>query len=139
MRRIIPVALYATAMAFPLAAGAQALSVAVSQAPEQSWGIGFGDTPEAAIARATAACVEGGAEAPDCLLTNLCHPSGWTITVGVMHVEGLHWSETYCGLPERETALRLYEAVCDLSVRPWLSMCELAVIHDPSGAAEDEH
>lgn len=128
MLRLFPAALLALA----LPASAQ-VGVAIVQAPEQSWGIAIGETAADAFKVAIDMCVEGGALAQDCVPTNWCMPSGWTVTVGVMHLEGLHWSESVCGLPERPIAEAVGAALCDLEARPWVSDCVLAQIYDPLG------
>lgn len=126
------------AAALPGLAAAQPLGVAIVQAPEQSWGFAAAPTLPQAVDLAIGACVRGGAPAEDCLVTNWCFPAGWTITLAVMHVEGLHWSESYCGLPERDLALRQAELLCDTQARPWISMCDLVALHDPEGTALED-
>lgn len=122
-------------LALPGLAQAQPLGIAIIQAPEQFAGHAMGATPPEAIGRATAECLASGVLAQDCLVTNWCFPAGWTITLAVMHREGLHWSESYCGLPERAIALAQAEALCDLDARPWLTDCTLAAVLDPEGRA----
>ena len=103
------------------------------QAPEQSWGVAMGDTPEAALAAATAMCVEGGALAEDCLPTNWCFPAGWSIDIFAQHREGPHWHEVLCGLPSRETGEQVAQALCDRQARPYLIECQLVQLYDRDG------
>lgn len=128
--------LLAVALTLPLPALAQdgPYGVAIVQAPESSWGIALGRTPEEALKSATEMCVQGGAMAIDCVPTNWCMPAGWTVTVGVMHVEGLHWSESLCGLPTQSVAEAAGAVLCDLDLREgWVSDCVVAQIFDPEG------
>lgn len=129
MLRYLPAAFLALA----LPASAQ-VGVAIVQAPEQSWGIAMGETPDEALKLATEMCVDSGASAQDCYPTNWCMPAGWTVTIGVMHEEGLHWSESVCGLPSRPAAEQVAEVLCDPSVRDYrIIECALAQIYDPDG------
>ena len=126
--------LVAAALILPFGASAQERGIAFVQAPEQSSGMAIGATPEEAFAAATAQCVEGGAYPEDCLRTNWCLPSGYSIDVFAQHQEGLHWHETLCGLPSEETAREVAEVLCNRSARPYLSECMLVQLYDPDGA-----
>lgn len=129
MLRLLPAALLALA----LPASAQ-VGVAIVQAPEQSWGMAMGPTPDDAFKGAINGCVEGGALAEDCAPTNWCLPAGWTVTIGVMHEEGFHWSETVCGLPSRHAAEAVAAVLCDPAGREFRMLeCSLAQIYDPDG------
>ena len=124
------------ALALPLPALAQEgpYGVAIVQAPESSWGIAMGLTPGDALKAATEMCVQGGASALDCAPTNWCLPAGWTVTVGVMHPEGIHWSESVCGLPSRPAAEAVAAVLCDPASREYpMAECVLAQIYDPDG------
>jgi hypothetical protein len=116
-------------------AGAQegAPGIAFVQAPEMSQGMAMGATPAEGFAAATAQCVEGGALPEDCIATNWCQPAGWSVDLFVQHVEGLHWHEVVCGLPEEGVALSVAAALCDLGDRPWLAACDLVQVYDPGG------
>ncbi len=119
----------------PLPALAQdgPVGIAFVQAPEQSWGVAVGDTPDEAFGAAVAMCVEGGALAGDCLRTNWCYPAGWSIDIFAQHQEGLHWHEVLCGLPSREVGERVAAALCERSERPYLIECALVQVYDPAG------
>ena len=127
-----------TLIALPLTATAQEgpRGIAFVQAPEQSFGVGFGATPVEAFAQATAQCVAGGAEAADCLPTTWCQPMGWSIDLFVQHAEGPHWHETHCGLPDHATAQAVAAALCDRQSRPYLIECALVQIYDWDGAPQ---
>ena len=135
MRRL-SVTLAVSLAALPLHAQEGPRGIAFVQAPEQSWGMGMGDTPEQAFAAATAQCVEGGALAEDCLQTNWCLPAGWSIDLFLQHQEGLHWHEVICGLPSAEAGQAVAQALCDRSERPYLIECALVQLYDRDGAAQ---
>ena len=120
--------------------GAQAQSgpagIAFVQAPEQSFGVAMGATPQEGFANAVQACVEGGALADDCIPTNWCQPAGWSIDLFVMHQEGLHWHEIVCGLPNEDVALSVGAALCDLNDRDGIGMCDLVQVYDPNGTPQ---
>lgn len=125
--------------ALPLPAFAQS-GVAIVQAPESSWGMAMADTPEEGLKAATEMCVAGGALAQDCIPTTWCLPAGWTVTIGVMHPEGLHWSESVCGLPSRHAAEAVAGILCDPASREYPMLeCALAQIYDPDGNAVIEY
>lgn len=126
-------------LALPLPASAQRLGIAFVQAPEQSYGVATGATATEAFDAAVAQCVEGGALAEDCLQTNWCFPAGWSIDVFAQHQEGLHWHETLCGLPSKETATEVAETLCNRSARPYLIECSLVQIYDPEGVRQTEY
>ena len=118
----------------PLPLGAEGPpGIAFVQAPEQAAGVATGPDPARAFAAATDGCVEGGAAPEDCLPVAWCFPAGWSIDLFVMHVEGLHWHEVHCGLPDREAALEVADLLCDVSRRPWIADCLLVQMHDPEG------
>lgn len=80
-----------------------------------------------------AQCVEGGAEARDCIVTNYCSPAGWSVDLFIQHREGLHWHEVTCGLPELSMAQTFEAMACNRDARPWLIECALVQIYDPDG------
>lgn len=128
------------ALLLPLPAVAQPMGIAFVQAPEMSQGMGRGETPDEAFAAATADCVTAGAymsaTPEDCLPTNWCFPSGWSIDIFAQHQEGPHWHEMQCGLPDRAVAERVAEALCDRAARPYLIECALVQVYDPEGVAQ---
>lgn len=122
----------AFAALLPLPALAQS-GFAYVQAPEQSSGIAFAETPAEAFAAATQGCLEGGAEAENCIPMTWCQPSGWAIDVFLQHSEGPHWHEVHCGLPARATAEALADLLCDRTARPYLIECAMVQMWDPDG------
>lgn len=132
MHRVLA-ALLLFALPVPALAQEGPMGIAFVQAPEQSWGVAMGATPKEAFALATAMCVEGGALAEDCLQTNWCQPSGWSVDMFVQHQEGIHWHEVVCGLPSREIGTTIAAALCDPLERPYLIACELVQVYDPGG------
>ncbi|WP_127104179.1 hypothetical protein [Pararhodobacter zhoushanensis] len=134
--RLLSLTLALSLAALPLHAQDGPGGIAFVQAPELSWGMGMGATPEEAFAAATAQCVDGGALAEDCLQTNWCYPAGWSIDVFLQHQEGLHWHEVICGLPSAEAGQAVAEALCDRSTRSYLLECQLVQIYDADGAAQ---
>jgi len=108
-------------------------AVAFAQAVEQSGGVGIGATLEEAVAAARAECVAGGAAEADCLITAACEPAGWSVDVFLQHVEGPHWHEMHCGLPDEVTARAVAAALCDAEARPYLMECALVQVVDPAG------
>jgi len=127
--------IFALAIALPQLAAAQDgnAGIAFVQAPEQSSGFAMGATPQEAFDRAVAICVEGGAYAEDCILTNWCQPAGWSVDLFVMHQEGIHWHEVVCGLTDEQIARSVAAAVCDKDQREYLAECELVQIYNPDG------
>ncbi|MCB1396994.1 MAG: hypothetical protein H6898_11435 [Rhodobacter sp.] len=125
-------------LCLPTAAPAQdgPAGIAFVQAPEQSSGMAIGPTPALAFEAAIAECVAGGALAADCLPTNWCQPAGWSVDVFVQHVEGIHWHEVVCGLPEEAVALSVAAALCNRDDRPWVALCDLTQVYDPQGVPQ---
>lgn len=108
-------------------------AIAFAQAPEQSGGVGIGETVTEAIAAAMAECVAGGAPEENCFITAACEPAGWSMDVFVQHQEGPHWHEMICGIAEQGMIEGLAAAVCDPAVRPWLIECAVVQVRDPAG------
>lgn len=122
--------------AAPAGAAAQdgPAGIAFTYAPEQGSGMCVGSDPAATIECARQKCVESsGALAEDCAPVSWCFPAGWSVIVGVMHREGLHWSEYSCGWPSREAAIAAGKVLCDLSYREYVQDCIVAAIVDQSG------
>jgi len=124
----------------PLPAVAQPTGIAFVQAPEMAQGMATGPDAATALAAATAECLAAGgyldATAEDCLPTNWCFPSGWSIDIFAQHQEGLHWHEVHCGLPDRAVAQSVARALCDRATRPYLIECALVQVYDPEGVAQ---
>lgn len=119
----------------PAAAQEGTLGIAFVQAPEMASGMAVALTPDEGFAAATALCVAGGAMAEDCLQTNWCLPAGWSVDLFVMHQEGLHWHEVYCGLPSYEAAEQVAAALCAPKARDWITECLPVQFYDPEGTA----
>ena len=116
----------------PAAAAAQFPGIAFVQAPESGAGVGTGDYA-AAMAAAMAQC-QTPAEAEDCQSSVIwCQPAGWSIDLFVQHIEGIHWHQVQCGLPDRATAERVADAICTLPADSYLIECTLVQLYDPDG------
>ncbi len=116
------------------AAPAQAQGIAFAYAPEQGSGTCVGHNPARALDCARAACVESsGALASDCARVAWCYPAGWSVAVGIMHREGIHWSEFSCGWPTREAALAAGAVLCDLDFRENVQDCVVGGLWDEAG------
>ncbi|MCO5147178.1 MAG: hypothetical protein M9895_13510 [Aquamicrobium sp.] len=123
----------ALGLAFPVAAQAQQKGIAFSYAPEQGSGMCRGEDAAQTIACAQRNCVENGGDAGECAPVAWCYPSGWSVAVGLMHREGIHWSEYSCGWPSREAALAGGKVLCDLAYRQNIEACVVAVLWDEEG------
>lgn len=51
----------------------------------------------------------------------------------IQHVEGLHWHEAQCGLPDEASARALERVFCDAELHPWVADCSLVQLYDPQG------
>jgi hypothetical protein len=109
------------------------VGVAFVEAPEQSGGVCTGGNLDRAFACARQKCVEGGAEARDCLRVAWCYPAGWSVDVFMQHREGPHWHSYSCGWGTREAALRAASLTCDKINNPDLIECTPVRIWDPDG------
>lgn len=109
--------------------------IAFAYAPEQGSGICTGDNPSAALDCARRKCIEEtGALPQDCARVAWCYPAGWSVAVGVLHKEGLHWSEFSCGWPSREAALAAGSVLCDPAHRgPQIEVCAVSQLWDENG------
>lgn len=113
---------------------APAQGIAFSYAPEQGSGMCTGYNPAAALDCARQKCVEqSGAAAQDCARVAWCYPAGWSVAVGIMHREGIHWSEFSCGWPSREAALAAGAVLCDTAHREYIQECVVGQLWDESG------
>ncbi|MDP3898854.1 MAG: hypothetical protein Q8Q62_19460 [Mesorhizobium sp.] len=109
------------------------VGIAFAYAPEQASGVCVGGSPDKAFACARQKCVDGGAAAADCARVAWCFPAGWSAAVGVMHKEGIHWTEFTCGWQSREAALAAADIRCDTAQRPYIQECALGGLWDDSG------
>lgn len=107
--------------------------IAFVQAPEQSNGVCTAATAEEGFACAVKKCVAGGARARDCIKTNWCQPSGWSVDVFLQHNEGIHWHEISCGWTSRSAALAAAKILCDTKERQYVVDCLVTAVYDPSG------
>ena len=108
--------------------------IAFSYAAEQGSGVCTGADAAAAIACAQEKCVETSGAFPDeCVPVSWCFPAGWSVTVGIMHKEGIHWSEFSCGWPSREAALAAGKVLCDAGYREYLQDCAVGLLYDENG------
>ncbi len=112
---------------------AQQAGIAFAYAAEQGAGHCMGDDPAAAFECAIAKCMESGAAAQDCAPMAWCMPAGWTAAIGVMHKEGIHWTEYSCGWETREQAADAARLRCDPAARPYIQECSTSVFYDPQG------
>lgn len=120
--------------ALPATAQTGPVGIAFSYAPEQGSGMCVGGNPSATLDCARRACVESsGALAEDCLRVAWCFPAGWSVAVGLMHEEGLHWTEFSCGWPSQEAALVAGEVLCDRELRQGIQDCVVARLWDDDG------
>lgn len=134
-RRIMAALLGVLCLGGPSAAQDGPVGIAFVQAPEQSSGVCVAGNPDRAFACARQACVEGGADARDCLRVAWCYPSGWSVDVFMQHREGAHWHAYSCGWGSREAALKAAGIKCDKALNPQLIACAAVQIWDPAGAA----
>lgn len=107
--------------------------IAFAYAPEQGSGMCTGGNPVAALDCARRKCAETGAAAQDCARVAWCFPAGWSFAVGVMHKEGIHWSEFSCGWPSREAALAAAAVRCDPAHREYIRDCAVGGLWNESG------
>ena len=108
--------------------------IAFSYAPEQGAGVCTGPSPEDAFSCATAKCTESGALTEDCAPVAWCFPAGWSAGIGVMHREGIHWSEFTCGWQTRDAALAAGRLRCEQMDAKMIQGCSVGVLYDPDGA-----
>lgn len=107
--------------------------IAYVQAPEQSSGTCTGITAAEAFACAKKQCVDGGAEAADCLEVAYCFPGNWSVDVFKQVSDGPHWHEFYCGWGTKEEALIAGAAACDKELHPDLMECKSVRLIDEDG------
>lgn len=107
--------------------------IAFAYAAEQGSGVCTGGSPEKALNCARAKCMESGALAEDCARVAWCFPAGWSVGVGIMHKEGIHWSEFSCGWPSKEAAIAAGELRCEQQDKTTIQDCSASVVYDPNG------
>jgi hypothetical protein len=117
----------------PAAAQDGPVGIAFVEAPEQSGGVCTGGNLDRAFACARQKCVDGGAEARDCLRVAWCYPAGWSVDVFMQHREGPHWHSYSCGWGTREAAVRAAALTCDKINNPDLIECTPVRIWNPDG------
>lgn len=134
MRPRRPILVMAMAiLAFPATAQDGPKGIAFVEAPEQSGGVCFAGNPDRGFACAREKCVEGGAEARDCLRVAWCYPAGWSVDVFMQHREGPHWHEYLCGWTSRAAAEKAAAIKCDRDLNDYLIECATVRIWDPDG------
>ncbi len=126
-------ALSLIAVAPPALAADNRGGIAFAYAPEQGMGVCTGGSPEKAFACARAKCTESGALPQDCARVAWCFPAGWSVAIGVMHKEGIHWSEFSCGWPSKEAAIAAGKLRCDHQDKSQIQDCSAGVVYDPNG------
>jgi hypothetical protein len=107
--------------------------IAFAYAAEQGSGVCTGGNPTAALDCAREKCTETGALASDCARVAWCFPSGWSFVVGVMHKEGIHWSEFGCGWQSREAAIAAAEIRCEMMDKAFIQDCVVGGLWDEDG------
>jgi hypothetical protein len=107
--------------------------IAFAYAAEQGMGVCVGGSPEKALACARAKCAESGALPEDCARVAWCFPGGWSAGVGIMHKEGIHWSEFTCGWPSKEAAIAAGKVRCEHQDKATIQDCAVGVVYNPEG------
>lgn len=125
--------IFAFIFAPALASAQEQKGIAFAYAPEQGYGVCTGSNPDKAFACARQKCADSGAAAEDCARVAWCFPSGWTAAVGILHKEGLHWTEYSCGWETREAAAAAAKIRCDTATRPFIQECSASLFYDPDG------
>jgi hypothetical protein len=113
------------------AAGAEPMSFAAAQAPEQGYYTCHAATAEAAAACALKKCTD--AKSTDCAVMAACAP-GWAGAMGVM-LEEVHFTETVCGAPSKAAAIQALRAFCRGRL-PNVKECFISEVWSPDGNAE---
>lgn len=134
MSRQFPFAAFVVAsLALPSGAHAQEQGIAFAYAPEQGMGVCVGTSPEKALNCARTKCTESGALAEDCARVAWCFPGGWSAGVGILHREGIHWTEFSCGWPSRDAAIAAGKVRCEHQDKEFITDCSVGVVYDPDG------
>ncbi len=135
-RKLLSSAFLACAIGFGLSVPAMAQGqkgIAFSYAPEQGQGVCTGDDAASTFECAKKQCMESGAAAEDCAPVAWCFPAGWTAAIGVMHKEGIHWTEYSCGWESKAAAQAAAKVRCDTGIRPYIQECSAGLFYDPDG------
>lgn len=111
--------------------------IAYVQAPEMSSGVCTGKDAASAFGCARKQCIDGGGTDEDCVDMAYCFPALFSVQVSILHKEGIHWQEFYCGWDSRDAALAAAEVACDLSNRPYINECVATAIYDEDGTMEN--
>ena len=125
--------LLAAVLAFAAPARADQTGIAFAYAAEQGAGVCTGGSPDKAFACAKKKCAESGAAEADCARVAWCFPSGWSAGIGILHKEGIHWSEFTCGWPTREAAAAAAKVRCEAQDKTYIAECSAGVFYDPQG------
>lgn len=133
MRRIAIVFVSVASIALPAHATDNRGGIAFAYAAEQGAGVCVGGSPEKAMACARQKCTANGAAAEDCARVAWCFPAGWSAGIGIMHKEGIHWSEFTCGWPSKAAALAAGKLRCDQQDKAMIQECNVGVVYDPTG------
>lgn len=133
MRSFLSVAACLALLLTPTLAADNRGGIAFAYAPEQGMGVCAGGSPEKAFACARAKCAESGALPADCARVAWCFPAGWSVAVGVMHKEGIHWSEFSCGWPTKDAAIAAGKLRCQQQDKTQIQDCSAGVVYDPNG------
>ena len=62
-----------------------------------------------------------------------CFPMGWSVEVGIMHREGIHWSEYSCGSDSKEAAEAAAKIRCNAALRDYIQDCSIGRFWDKDG------
>jgi hypothetical protein len=127
------VVLAVLAGALPATAQDSRNGIAFAYAAEQGMGVCTGGSPEKTLDCAREKCMASGALAEDCARVAWCFPAGWSAGVGIMHKEGIHWTEFSCGWPSREAAIAAGKVRCDHQDKTYIQDCAVGVVYDPDG------
>ena len=125
--------------AFPTALLAQEANQAIAfvQAPEQSFGVCFGNNPDDAFACAVKQCTENGALEEDCIKMKYCSPAGWSADIFKQHKEGPHWHDYLCGWESEKDLDAAVNIVCEGSAKDYLIECSVVAKWGPDGTRTD--
>ena len=133
MRRIAILFFSIASIALPAQAADTRAGIAFAYAAEQGAGVCVGGSPENAMACARQKCTENGATVEDCARVAWCFPAGWSSGIGIMHKEGIHWSEFTCGWPSKAAALAAGKLRSDQQDKAMIQECNVGVVYDPTG------
>lgn len=111
--------------------------IAFVQAPELATATCTGQDPASSFACAEQKCIDAGGTAEDCVEMAYCFPALYSVSVSILHKEGIHWQEFHCGWDSREAALDAAKIACDTAKRPFIAECVASAIYDENGEMED--